>query len=227
MSTVGSASATESHVDDGSRTTAGEHEEDMFSTDTNYREAGSVASVGADPDAMDEDAATQSVSGYEDRMSDDGSASLVGFGEGAGSTVSGPIYHRRPPPGAFGVHSAWNLERTSSGMSDARRERDVQMSGGDTPTAASAMNDRRDPRLVDGPAADAPYHGFAAEHDDSVDRPFREPPPTGAPEREVAEGIVQRLDHGENKPGFSALGSPGAGAQALGSFYFEGEKRKD
>ena len=41
MSTVGTASATESHVGDGddTRTTAGEHDEDMFSTDTNYREA--------------------------------------------------------------------------------------------------------------------------------------------------------------------------------------------
>ncbi|KAL1899283.1 hypothetical protein Cpir12675_001567 [Ceratocystis pirilliformis] len=37
----------------------------------------------------------QSVGGFDDRLSDDGAASLVGFGEGAGSTISGPIYQRR------------------------------------------------------------------------------------------------------------------------------------
>ena len=70
---------------DDSRTQAGERDEDMYSTDTNYREAGSVTSAGAEPEAMDED--MNSHGAYDDRMSDDGS-SLVGFGEGAGYMLS-------------------------------------------------------------------------------------------------------------------------------------------
>ncbi|KID75660.1 uncharacterized protein G6M90_00g047190 [Metarhizium brunneum] len=232
MSTVGSASATESHVGDDTRTTAGERDEDMFSTDTNYREADSVASMGAEPDAMDEDMdmmATRSVGGYEDRMSDDGSASLVGFGEGAGSTVSGPIYHRRAPPGASAAHQAWNLERTNSGMSDYRRDRDTMMSGGDTPMSASAIQERRDARMMDGVAADAPHHGMLTEQDNFVDTTFRGPLPTGRhpTTRETAERIVQQLDRGEARAGSSGLGSPGVGGQSLGKLYFEGDKRDD
>jgi hypothetical protein len=231
MSTVGSASATESHIGDDSRTTAGERDEDMFSTDTNYREADSIASMGAEHDAMDEDMdlmGTRSVGGYEDRMSDDGSASLVGFGEGAGSTVSGPIYHRRPPPGAASSHPAWNLERTNSGMSDYRRDRDTHMSGGDTPMSASAIQERRDARMMDGVAADAPHHGLLTEQDNFVDTTFRGPLPTGRhPNRETAERIVQQLDSGEARAGPSGLGSPGVGGQPLGKFYFEGERRDD
>lgn len=231
MSTVGSASATESHVGDDNRTTAGEHDEDMFSTDTNYREADSVASMGAEPDAMDEDMdmmANRSVGGYEDRMSDDGSASLVGFGEGAGSTVSGPIYHRRAPPGAAAAHQAWNLERTNSGMSDYRRDRDTPMNGGDTPMSTSAIQERRDARMMDGVAADPPHHGMLTEQDNFVDTTFRGPLPTGRlPNRETAERIISPLDSGEARAGPSGLGSPGAGGQPLGKFYFEGEKRED
>ncbi|OAA50522.1 hypothetical protein NOR_00972 [Metarhizium rileyi] len=231
MSTVGSASATESHIGDDNRTTAGERDEDMFSTDTNCREADSVASLGAEPDAMDEDMdtmATRSVGGYEDRMSDDGSASLVGFGEGAGSTVSGPIYHRRPPPGASAAHQAWYLERTNSGMSDYRRDRDIPMSGGDTPMSASAIQERRDARMMDGVAADAPHHGMLTEQDNFVDTTFRGPLPTGRHlNRDIAERIAQQIDSGEARAGPSALGSPGLGGQPLGKSFFEGDRRDD
>ncbi|KAG4434936.1 hypothetical protein IFR05_009577 [Cadophora sp. M221] len=89
MSTVGSASATGSA---GGRTTTwasgstkGQTEagdEDHMSMDANYRDIDDRDRFSAS--AMDEDM---------DGMSDD--ASLVGFGEGAGSTVSGPIYSRR------------------------------------------------------------------------------------------------------------------------------------
>jgi|SRR5688572_4151723 len=204
MSTVGTASATESHVGeeerDGSRTTAGERDEDMLSTGTNYRDAPeSVASMGADPDAMDEDMdgmASRSVGGYEDRMSDDGSASLVGFGEGAGSTVSGPIYHRRPVPGSTtAAQQAWMLERTNSGLSDGRaRERDTPMAG-----------DQPQPYVDDiGESAASMRAGGPSQH----------------PMRETAERIVQTLDSGETRSGPSALGSPGRGGE-LGKFYFE------
>lgn len=231
MSTVGSASATESHVGDDTRTTGGERDEDMFSTDTNYREADSVASMGAYADAMDEDMdlmATRSVGGYEDRMSDDGSASLVGFGEGASSTVSGPIYQRRPPPGSSAAQQAWNLERTNSGMSDSRRDRDTPMGGGDTPMSASAIQERRDARMMDGVAADPPPHGQLAEQDTFVDTTFRGPMPTGRQtNREAAERIVQPLDSGESRAETTTLGSPAGEGQSLGKFYFEGEKKDD
>lgn len=126
MSTVGTASATESL---GALTTteaAGDHDmlepdEDMLSTDTFSRAEND--SVGGEADAIDEDMANRSVGAFEDRMSDDGNASLVGFGEGAGSTVSGPIYHRRPLPAGSSASAmervVWGLERSSSGLSES------------------------------------------------------------------------------------------------------------
>jgi hypothetical protein len=185
MSTVGTASATESYTGDDNRTAPGDRDEDMQSTDTNYREAGSVTSLGADPDHMDEDMATRSVGafegGYEDRMSDDGSASLVGFGEGANSTVSGPIYHRRPIPGIAptGPGGHWTLERTSSGISDgtpAFRTRDGGL-GGDTPVSAAALQERREARMMDGVAAG----GAPAEDDVFVDTTNRAQGQPGLP----------------------------------------------
>lgn len=132
MSTVGSASATgSSNVGSRHATTYADADEDMRSSDTNDREtADSIASTGGEGDAnIDDDLANRSVGGYDDRMSDDGSASLVGFGEGANSTVSGPIYHRRPIPGGSSSqgqsHSVpWIPERTVSGLSDLRQEQE-------------------------------------------------------------------------------------------------------
>ncbi|KAH6668140.1 hypothetical protein F5X68DRAFT_271239 [Plectosphaerella plurivora] len=186
MSTVGTASATESYMGDDNRTAPGDRDEDMLS---NYREAGSVTSMGADPEHMDEDMATRSVGGYEggyeDRMSDDGSASLVGFGEGANSTVSGPIYHRRPIPGIAsqtGPGGHWTLERTSSGISDGTpyRNRDSGL-GGDTPISAAALQERREARMVDGIAA-----GGASAEDD-VSQGQAGPPAVDRVMRDVGE----------------------------------------
>ncbi|KAL2268296.1 hypothetical protein VTJ83DRAFT_3142 [Remersonia thermophila] len=101
-STVGSASATESvggytststEVGDN-YTTSDDRDEDILTEMDSVSVSGCMV-----PDAMDEDLdnlTSHSVGTYEDRMSDDGNASLVGFGEGAGSTLSGPIYQRRP-----------------------------------------------------------------------------------------------------------------------------------
>ncbi|TQV99332.1 hypothetical protein V2A60_004805 [Cordyceps javanica] len=239
MSTVGTASATESsHHDEGagSRQTVADRDEDMFSTDTNYREtAESVASMAAEPDAMDEDMdegiATRSVGGYEDRMSDDGSASLVGFGEGANSTVSGPIYHRRPIPGSASQsqQAPWAVERTTSGLSDIRRDRDFALStgvGSDIPASAAALQERREARMIDGVAADVGYPG--PEYEPYVDTTFRGPVPISAmglrqqqQPREVAEQIAQRLDSGNSRPGAPPLGHPGQGGETLGQFSFE------
>ena len=152
-------------------------EEDMLSTDTNLRstEVDSVSGYlgggpGGDIDTIDEDLANRSVGGFEDRMSDDGSTSLVGFGEGAGSTVSGPIYHRKPLPGQGASSSPGpvvgirQLERSSSGLSDAlgwpgRRDtlRGLTVhDSGDNPPSTSAALERRDARMVDGVATDGP-----------------------------------------------------------------------
>lgn len=259
QSTVGTASATEgsSHFGEGdstTRTTGAERDEDMLSaTDTyEYREGmGSVTtSMGGDPDpdAMDEDfdnMATRSVGGYEDRMSDDGSASLVGFGEGAGSTVSGPIYHRRPIPAgvmASANQQSWNLERTNSGLSEAarrERDRDVAMGGGaDTPPiSASAMQERRDARMMDGVSAEQHYH-FNANSQPQGQAQGQQPNPyyqshhLGTEQDqtpgEAADRIIQRLDHGESRAGRgNALSSPGREGAALGNFYFEGETREE
>ncbi|GKT90176.1 MYB DNA-binding domain-containing protein [Colletotrichum tofieldiae] len=231
MSTVGTASATESYVgdDNETRTAPGEQDEDMFSMDTNYREADSVASMGADPEQMDEDNA-RSTGGYDDRMSDDGSASLVGFGEGANSTVSGPSTSAVPyPPGV------WGLERSASGLSSegipTQRNRDVTM-GGDTPTSAAAMQERRDARMVDGTTAD----GAGVPSDEMyVDTTNKAPVPasqlpqqgnanTTPTARDTAERLLrERLDGGESRAGNAALGSPQSG-EKLGKFYFEERK---
>ncbi|OAQ96773.1 hypothetical protein LLEC1_00646 [Akanthomyces lecanii] len=244
MSTVGTASATESsrHGEEGmsgSRQTAGDGDEDMFSnTDTNYREtADSVASMAAEPEDMDEDmedegAATRSVGGYEDRMSDDGSASLVGFGEGANSTVSGPIYHRRPAPGPSGQaqqQAPWSVERTVSGLSDIRRDRDLSLTpgaGSDVPASAAALQERREARMIDGVAADAGYPG--PEYEPYVDTTFRGPVPIGLTgprqqqqPREVAEQIAQRLGGSDARSGVPSLSQPGQGGEPLGQFSFE------
>lgn len=77
-STVGSASATGSA---GGRTTWASGS-DMYEVDKMSEDNDAVSSGG---------------------LSDEGNASLVGFGEGANSTVDGPVSN--PPPGAYGYGS--------------------------------------------------------------------------------------------------------------------------
>ncbi|TLS26806.1 hypothetical protein PpBr36_04802 [Pyricularia pennisetigena] len=228
MSTVGTASATSSGdgrtLDGGDREMMDDVEdEDMRSMDTNFRTndsvsvGGGISSIGGGGsrsaiggggarsealDPMDEDLATRSVGGFDDRMSDDGNASLVGFGEGAGSTVSGPIYQRRPVPGTSSAgamaFARWQLERSSSGISDtsaaggvaasttatagsgststapaARRDtvRQVALPDAgvsDMPLAASAAQERQDARMVGGVATDGAAKTGVAPGDDDV-----------------------------------------------------------
>jgi hypothetical protein len=124
-------------------------------------------------------------------MSDDGSASLVGFGEGAGSTMSGPIYQRRPLSQLMPQYNQnnnpspsgnWLLERQGSGLSDVppgqRRDRDSYSSVGqasDTPIGPSAIQERRDARMLDGVAPD-PVGGALGE-DMFIDTTIRSPIP--------------------------------------------------
>ncbi|KAI1630834.1 hypothetical protein F4809DRAFT_654498 [Biscogniauxia mediterranea] len=249
MSTVGTASATGSV---GARTTTEtqfemdadltEVDEDTMSTDTNYRTMDVDSTSGA-IDPMDEDLTNRSVGGFEDRMSDDGTASLVGFGEGANSTVSGPIYHRRPLPGAAGASGAsgaWGLERSSSGLSQEAMMRSREMrelAGNDTPISSSAAAERREARYVDGVAVDGGGHVGTTDDDMFVDTTTRGPVPIqpGQPQtsalregvggpatREAAERIVrERLDGGESR---APVLSSSSGGDKLGKFYFEDKK---
>ncbi|KAF2965746.1 hypothetical protein GQX73_g7832 [Xylaria multiplex] len=221
MSTVGTASATGSV---GARTTteSGERaeadltevDEDGLSTDTNYR-AMDVDSTSGAIDPVDEDLANRSVGGFEDRMSDDGTASLVGFGEGANSTVSGPIYIRKQHPGGAGGSGIWNLERSSSGLSQEAmfRHREIRDAvGSDTPVSSSAVAERREAKYVDGVAMDGGGHVGTADDDMFVDTTTRGPVPIqpgqhqtsalregvgGPATREAAERIIrERLEQG-------------------------------
>ncbi|GAP85043.1 putative myb DNA-binding domain-containing protein [Rosellinia necatrix] len=247
MSTVGTASATASI---GARTTTepGERfeadlteiDEDELSTDTNYRHMDLDSTSGA-IDPMDEDLANRSVGGFEDRMSDDGTASLVGFGEGANSTVSGPIYIRKQHHIAAGPGGIWGLERSSSGLSQEamlrhREMRDVPSS--DTPVSSTAAAERREAKYVDGVAMDGGGHVGTADDDMFVDTTTRGPVPIqpgqhqtsalregvgGPATREAAERIVrERLEQGSEGRG-PVLTSP-QGGEKLGKFYFEEKK---
>jgi hypothetical protein len=194
MSTVGSASATGST---GGRTTTwasgsqkGQTEaddEDEMSMDANYRDIDDRDRYSAS--AMDED-----MDG--DGMSDD--TSLVGFGEGAGSTVSGPIYNRR--------------DLAKSGLASQ-----LQSSGPPTPmsasTTATTEQQRRDARMIDGLADDAPGY---------VDTAARGGVGVRSSGVEAAERILRdRLDDGEGRK--PPLGSPDE-TGGLGKFYFEERK---
>lgn len=125
MSTVGTASATGSYSgrsDDG--TTAVE-DEDVLSMGT--RDMGSVASHG---DFMSHGGTSHEGEGD----GSDGEASLVGFGEGAGSTISGPIYRRQGEGGG---------ER-----------------GSETPVSVGAVQERRAARGTNGVVIDEGQEGF-------------------------------------------------------------------
>ncbi|KAK0649347.1 hypothetical protein B0T16DRAFT_456771 [Cercophora newfieldiana] len=226
MSTVGSASATESIAGRTSNTETGDgsgggrfddddetrrDDDDERSIDTNEAETeiemDSASGYMREDARMDEDdiemmAARSTGTGGGgffdmDRMSDDGSASLVGFGEGAGSTVSGPIYHRRPlPPGSGQIPQSsagamvWGLERSSSGLSEGqlalqqgRRDAILRsmerensgLSSSDTPISQSAIQERREALMVDGVALDGQH--VPPDDDVFVDTSTRGPVP--------------------------------------------------
>lgn len=158
MGTRSRGNDTEIEMDSASGYMMGERHEDAIMDDDNDMLA--TRSASANGFDMDQD---------QDHMSDDGSASLVGFGEGAGSTVSGPIYHRRPVPAAQAGSSAsamagagvWGLERSGSGLSEAQRR--------EAPVSQSAMQERLSALLVDGVAVDgASTTVLASGEDDDV-----------------------------------------------------------
>ncbi|TVY57595.1 hypothetical protein LCER1_G001689 [Lachnellula cervina] len=209
MSTVGSASATGSI---GGRTTTWasssakgqtEGDDDEMSMDTNDRdmEADRFSASAVDED-MDRDG---------DGMSDN--TSLVGFGEGAGSTVSGPTYNRRdmatsPGVGKSALASQW--QNTSGPATPVS-----------TATSMTAEQQRREARMIDGLADDtAGYVDTAARDGRGVPVPANRGSGAGTGV-ETAERIMRdRLDGGEGRR--PPLGSPDEAG--LGKFYFEEKK---
>ncbi|RKU42521.1 hypothetical protein DL546_004059 [Coniochaeta pulveracea] len=226
ISTVGSASATtttaQDDVDRDGDLEMGEGENE--SLDTNYRDRDDVTSVSGYTN-RDEDMTTRSVGGFDDRLSDDGNASLVGFGEGAGSTVSGPIYHRRVIPnlntlnqgssaGAMASHGAWGIDRSGSGLgeglSTGRRDTVRQLPitnpgqgdgsetrSSDTPVSVNASKEHQQAVMVSGMAAD--------DDDVFVDTTTSGPVPVRQNESAIRE--TQQIYSHQQTPGVQHPGS--------------------
>ena len=178
-STVGSASATGSA---GGRTTWA---------------SGSEAGEAADKMSEDQEMDASSAGGF----SDEGNASLVGFGEGASSTVSGPESGQgsRTPQ-----RQSAQLGTKTGGMPPPTRDsQDVAMTGV-TPTGP-----KRDVRMIDGMTYDQDIvdtsHGHSA-------------PGAGieAAERIMSEGFDDGDEGGMSKPAGSSDGK-----SELGRFPFE------
>ncbi|PSR74858.1 hypothetical protein BD289DRAFT_448376 [Coniella lustricola] len=159
----------------------------MMSSATNYGQETEVDSASGyvgtahtehtDMD-VDEDAMTSRSVGQfeqEDNVSDDGSASLVGFGEGANSTISGPIYVRRPLPGG--------MERSASGLSDGAVL---------TPAA-----ERHDARILDGVSSTGTHGGQYAQDDDGfVDTTNSGPVPVSGNFQPGHNSSLRETQHG-------------------------------
>jgi hypothetical protein len=133
-----------------------------------------------------------------DGISDD--TSLVGFGEGAGSTVSGPTYSRSNL-----VPRAGLMQQSSSAGTPLSAS-----------TIATAEQQRREARKIDGSEKDEPIDGYV----DTAARGGGGVPPSTRASGEgtqAAQRILDRLDDGEgwNPP----LVSPSEAN--LGKFYFE------
>ena len=197
MSTVGSASAST-----GGRTTTwasgsakgptegdeDEREVDEMSMDANMDDRDRYSAS-----AMDEDMDGDSVSD---------NTSLVGFGEGASSTVSGPTYSRSNVVPRSGLANQWQGSTPSTPLSAG--------------ASATVEQQKRDARMIDG-IADDTASGY-------VDTAARGGVPVGAAGStgvETAERIMRdRLDVGEGRK--APLGSPEEAG--LGKFYFEEKK---
>lgn len=199
-----------------------------MSTDTNFgRETDTSSYIGAaasttggattDMDIDDDNLTNRSVNQdqEDDNLSDDdGSASLVGFGEGANSTYSGPIYVRRPLPGA-------GIERTSSSLSErvnAAAERrmvdGVNSRGGSVVAEEDGLGESTAAMGAHGPMSGGAFqpghtsslretqHGAHTRHHWN-----HQQPPTA---REAAERVMRErgIDTG-SRSGGSPIASPG------------------
>ncbi|KAI9847296.1 MAG: hypothetical protein M1837_002883 [Sclerophora amabilis] len=198
-STVGSASATGSV---GGRTTW----------------ASSSEMNDADKMSEDQDDGVSSSTG----LSDEGNASLVGFGEGASSTVSGPVSTSgvgRVPGRQSGMASP-TMGKASAVPPYLQPPGLVPSPASSTTTTASAAEQRKDAKSIDGMTYDP----------DVVDTVTRSPASvtgrnlsvSGA---ETMESLVRdRIEQGGQMD--QPMGSPEEqrdGGKGLGKFYFEGK----
>jgi hypothetical protein len=191
-STVGSASATGSV---GGRTTWA---------------SGSI-DYDADKMSEDQDDDTSSTGG----MSDEDKASLVGFGEGAGSTVSGPVSTTSARAMAARGFPRPVTPRTGPPYSASGQS--TPMSG----IVSGAAVGSTDPKMMDGMSYDA----------NIVDTTMQPAPPVNQPQQgnrfsgvgtEMAEGIMRdRLSDSDSTR--RPMGTPEQSGQGLGRFSFETE----
>ncbi|KAA8566644.1 hypothetical protein EYC84_009183 [Monilinia fructicola] len=196
MSTVGSASATGSTTGRtttwASNSTKGQTEadDDEMSMDNNYREID-------DRDRFSASAMDEELDG--DGMSDD--TSLVGFGEGAGSTRSGErIAEQRPG----------HPVSTSTSATTEQQKRDARMLDGITDDNTSGYVDTAARGQGVGVAGNRNSTGSGVGTGTGV----------GA---EAAERILkERIDDSPSAAGRPPLGSPDQAG--LGKFYFEEKK---
>ncbi len=194
-STVGSASATGSA---GGRTTWA---------------SGSI-DYDADKMSEDQDDGVSSTGGF----SDEDKASLVGFGEGAGSTVSGPVsapFNQR----ASVSRQSTNVNAPSTPRTGTFPTFDSGQStpmSGITPSAAAGSTD---PKMMDGMSYDQNFIDTTMQPAPPVDQPQQDHRFSGFG-TEMAEGIMRdRLS--ELDPAQRSLGS--TDGQTLGRFPFEKE----
>lgn len=189
-STVGSASATGSV---GGRTTWA---------------SGSV-DYDADKMSEDQDDGVSSVGGF----SDEDKASLVGFGEGAGSTVSGPV--STASARAIAARSMATPTTPRTGYPSTVSGQSTPMSG-IVPTGAAGSTD---PKMMDGMSYDSNIVDTTMQPAPPVDQPWQQPNRFSGVGTEMAEGIMrERLNEGSGRAGME---SPET--QGLGKFPFERE----
>jgi hypothetical protein len=172
------------------------------------------ASVGDDTDKMSEDQDDGTSSTGD--LSDEGNASLVGFGEGASSTISGPI-----STATTRVMAARQNSMGSPSMSKATAATPQPPNRSDSPMSGvipSGLAGGGDPRYLDGMSYDP----------NVVDTTMQPAPPVGqllqrdyrGAGTEFAERVMRdRLTDGEGRP----MGSPDERNQGLGKFSFERE----
>ncbi|KAM3070097.1 hypothetical protein ACMFMF_008449 [Clarireedia jacksonii] len=198
MSTVGTASATGSTTGRTNTWASGStkaqtdaDDDESVGMDNNFREMD-------DRDGFSASAMDEEIDG--DGMSDD--TSLVGFGEGAGSTMSGPTYSRSNLLGS---------PAAAVGKSSLAKEMQSSMPG--TPASAAGLAEQRrgEMRTLDGAMDDMDTARSPAGNRNSV----------GGLGTEVAERIMKdRID--DSAAGRRALGSPEEAR--IGKFYFEEKK---
>lgn len=193
-STVGSASATGSV---GGRTTW------------------ASGSVDYDADKMSEDQDEVSSTGG---FSDEDKASLVGFGEGAGSTVSGPV--------SAPYNARASISRQSTNVNSPSTPRTGNMptfgSGQGTPMSGiipSGPAGSTDPKMMDGMSYDQNFIDTTMQPGPPIDQPYQGNRFSGVG-TEMAEGIL-RDTLSEPDQARRPLGA--ADGQVLGKFPFEKE----